>query len=75
MAQLSRQHVLEIYKSSKVLEGDGKTFGSVMQWVYVIDAKSDQYLEVKGKVTEVDDEKRSLTYTAVGGDVLKMHKS
>ncbi|KAK9114892.1 hypothetical protein Syun_021689 [Stephania yunnanensis] len=104
MAQLSRQHVLEveseikcpadafydllknkiidtpilfpeIYKSSKVLQGDGKSLGSVMHWVYVIDAKSDQYLEVKGKLTEADDEKRSLTYTAVGGDLLKTHKS
>ncbi|KAK9115313.1 hypothetical protein Syun_022110 [Stephania yunnanensis] len=48
----------EIYKNSKVLQGDGKSLGSVIQWSYVIDAKSDQYLEVKAKLSEVDDEKR-----------------
>ncbi|KAK9091609.1 hypothetical protein Sjap_024786 [Stephania japonica] len=65
----------EIYKDSKVLEGDGKSLGSVIQWSYVIDAKSDQYQEVTAKLTEVDDEKRSVTFTIVGGDLSKIHKS
>ncbi|KAK9106077.1 hypothetical protein Scep_022921 [Stephania cephalantha] len=64
-----------LYKNSKVLQGDGKSLGSVIQWSYVIDAKSDQYLEVKAKLSEVDDEKRSVTFTIIGGDLSKMHKS
>ncbi|KAK9115281.1 hypothetical protein Syun_022078 [Stephania yunnanensis] len=40
--------------------------------MHVIDAKSDQYLEVKAMLSEVDDEKRSVTFTIIGGDLFKI---
>ncbi|KAK9106081.1 hypothetical protein Scep_022925 [Stephania cephalantha] len=36
---------------------------------------SDELLEVTEKFVEVDDENRSLTFRAIGGDVLNTHKS
>ncbi|KAK9115290.1 hypothetical protein Syun_022087 [Stephania yunnanensis] len=64
----------DIYKSATVLAGDGKSLGSVRRWTYLIHHTSDELLEVIEKLIEVDDENMSLTVSAVGGDVLKMHK-
>ncbi|KAK9091618.1 hypothetical protein Sjap_024795 [Stephania japonica] len=64
----------EIYKNAQVLEGDGKSLGSIRRWTYVIHHTSDEILVVDEKLTEVDDEKRALTLSVVGGDLLKTHK-
>ncbi|KAK9091605.1 hypothetical protein Sjap_024782 [Stephania japonica] len=64
----------EIFKSAEVLQGDGKSVGSVRHWTYLIHHSSDEVLEVTEKITEVDDENRSLTFSAMEGDVLKTYK-
>ncbi|KAK9106076.1 hypothetical protein Scep_022920 [Stephania cephalantha] len=64
----------EICKSAEVLEGDGKSLGSVRRWTYLMHDTSDELLEVIEKVVDVDDENRSLTLSAIGGDVLRTHK-
>ncbi|KAK9115279.1 hypothetical protein Syun_022076 [Stephania yunnanensis] len=64
----------EIFKSAEVLEGDGKSIGSVRHWTYLIHHTSDEVLEVTEKITEVDDENKSLTFSALEGDVLKTYK-
>ncbi|KAK9106083.1 hypothetical protein Scep_022927 [Stephania cephalantha] len=42
----------EIYKNAQVLEGDGKSLGSVRRWTYVIHHTSDEILEVDEKLTK-----------------------
>ncbi|KAK9106088.1 hypothetical protein Scep_022932 [Stephania cephalantha] len=73
--QLTRLPVIfpEIYKNAQVLEGDGKSLGSVRRWTYVI--RMSTYLFWRWmRSDEVDDEKRAPTLSVVGGDLLKTHK-
>ncbi|XP_022935144.1 kirola-like isoform X1 [Cucurbita moschata] len=56
----------EIYKSWKVVEGNGYAHGSVIQLKYNIDGLS----EVKERLS-IDDANKSLTFECVEGDLLR----
>ncbi|OVA01725.1 Bet v I domain [Macleaya cordata] len=65
-----------IYKSVEVLEGDGKSVGTVRLWKYVIPGLSpDDVLVAKETIKAMDDKKRSITFSVMEGDLLKTYKS
>ncbi|OVA01726.1 Bet v I domain [Macleaya cordata] len=65
-----------IYKSVQVLEGDGKSVGTVRFWKYVVPGISpDDVLVAKERIKAMDDEKRSITFSFIEGDLLKTYKS
>ncbi|XP_038878132.1 MLP-like protein 43 [Benincasa hispida] len=55
--------------SCEFLEGNDFTSGSLMQWSYDIVGPA----KVKAKVADVDEEKKSITYEAVEGDILNQY--
>ncbi|KAK9115299.1 hypothetical protein Syun_022096 [Stephania yunnanensis] len=101
MAQLSRQHVLDVenqincpanklfdfiknnftmlpqifpsFLKGEVLEGDGKSLGSVTQWEYFLGVNPNEVFVVKEKLVEIDDKSMSFTREAIE-DVMKNHK-
>ncbi|CAA0817173.1 Polyketide cyclase/dehydrase and lipid transport superfamily protein [Striga hermonthica] len=50
-----------------VLEGDGKSLGSVRLWTYVMGVP----VIAKDKIVAVDEEKRSITFELIDGEVTK----
>ncbi|OVA01728.1 Bet v I domain [Macleaya cordata] len=64
----------EAYKSAEVLEGDGKSVGTVRLWKYVLGGSPD-VLEAKETIKAVDDENRSITLSIVEGDVMNHYES
>ncbi|KAL7091616.1 hypothetical protein ACP275_12G116700 [Erythranthe tilingii] len=63
------------YNSVEVLEGDGKSVGSVRLMKYPPNAGSTEITSSKEKIEAVDEEKRSLSYIVIDGDVLKYYKN
>ncbi|XP_038892372.1 MLP-like protein 423 [Benincasa hispida] len=61
------------YKSIDVLEGDGKAVGSVRLITY--SEGSPIVKESKERIEAVDEEKRSVSYSVIEGDLLKYYKS
>ncbi|XAR65032.1 hypothetical protein NMG60_11008979 [Bertholletia excelsa] len=61
------------YKTIQVVEGDGKTIGSV-QLVHYTEA-SPVVATSKEKIEAVDAAKKTLSYSVVDGDLLKYYKS
>ncbi|MCL7030477.1 hypothetical protein MKW94_021476 [Papaver nudicaule] len=61
-------------KSVKILKGDGKSSGTIRQWQYVTPASS-KVLMLKEITKSVDEENRSITFSALGGDLLTHYKS
>ncbi|XP_022151242.1 MLP-like protein 423 [Momordica charantia] len=61
------------YKSIEVLEGDGKAVGSVRLITYA--EGSELAKESKEKIEAVDEEKKTVSYSVIEGDLLKYYKS
>ncbi|KAI9079826.1 hypothetical protein K1719_038236 [Acacia pycnantha] len=55
----------------EVLNGDWVTPGSVKLWKYTLDGKEEVFKER----VEVDEENKTITYTALGGNVMELYKS
>uniref|UniRef100_A0A2P2K165 MLP-like protein 328 n=1 Tax=Rhizophora mucronata TaxID=61149 RepID=A0A2P2K165_RHIMU len=55
----------------RVNEGDWKTHGSIKEWKYTIDGKTEIFKE---KV-EVDEVSKTVSFVAVGGHILDQYKS
>ncbi|AES59906.1 putative START-like domain-containing protein [Medicago truncatula] len=64
-AQSENVHGVEIHK------GDWKTPGSVKIWKYSIEGKEETFNER----IEVDEVNKTITYVAVGGNVLELYKN
>ncbi|KAM7468621.1 hypothetical protein LguiB_016183 [Lonicera macranthoides] len=63
----------DLYKSIDVLEGDGKSIGSIRHIHY---AEGYHVVSsVKEKIEIVDEEKRTLSYSVIEGDLLKYYKN
>ncbi|RVW17010.1 MLP-like protein 43 [Vitis vinifera] len=58
-------------KSIEVLEGDGKSVGSVRLWTYVMGGA----VIAKDKIVAIDEEKGSMTFDLIGGEVTNYYKS
>ncbi|PIN09120.1 hypothetical protein CDL12_18296 [Handroanthus impetiginosus] len=56
--------------SIQVLEGDGKSVGSVRLWTYVMGIP----VIAKDKIVDVDEENKSITFELIGGEVTKYFK-
>ncbi|KAL7110717.1 hypothetical protein ACP275_05G043200 [Erythranthe tilingii] len=54
-------------QSIRVLEGDGKSLGSVRLWTYVMGIP----VIAKDKIVAVDEVNRSITFELIGGEVTK----
>ncbi|CAH2080676.1 unnamed protein product [Thlaspi arvense] len=52
--------------------GDWETQGSIKQWSYVVDGKSETSRET---VEAIDDENKSITFNVLDGDMLQNYKS
>ncbi|KAI8528371.1 hypothetical protein RHMOL_Rhmol12G0144000 [Rhododendron molle] len=61
------------YKSIQVLEGDGKSVGSV-RLIHYAEASSLVTFD-KERIDAVDEEKKILSYSVIEGDLLKFYKS
>ncbi|XP_052173448.1 MLP-like protein 423 [Diospyros lotus] len=61
------------YKSIHVLEGDGKSVGSVR--VVHFAEGSPLVKTTEEKIEAVDEEKKTVAYSVVGGDILKYYKN
>ncbi|XP_019164756.1 PREDICTED: MLP-like protein 423 [Ipomoea nil] len=62
----------DVYKSIEVLEGDGKAVGSIRLIKYVDGAPLVTFS--KEKIDTVDDEKKTVSYHVIEGDILKYYK-
>nr|GMD19853.1 MLP-like protein 423 [Ipomoea batatas] len=58
-------------RSVQVLEGDGKSVGSVRLWTYNLGGN----VIAKDKIDAVDEENRSVTFALIGGEVTNYFKS
>ncbi|KAK6134139.1 hypothetical protein DH2020_032089 [Rehmannia glutinosa] len=58
-------------KTVEILEGDGKSVGSVRLWTYVMGIP----VIAKDKIVAVDEEKKSITFELIGGEVTKYFKN
>ncbi|KAL0446771.1 UNVERIFIED_CONTAM: MLP-like protein [Sesamum latifolium] len=54
-------------QSIQVLQGDGKSIGSVRLWTYVMGVP----VVAKDKIVAVDEENKSITFELIGGEVTK----
>ncbi|KAL2465239.1 MLP-like protein [Abeliophyllum distichum] len=61
------------YESIQVLEGDGKSVGSIRLIKYAPGWST--IATTKEKIEFVDEEKKSLSYTSIDGDLLKYYKN
>ncbi|KGN51827.1 MLP-like protein 423 [Cucumis sativus] len=61
------------YKSIEVLEGDGKAVGSIRLITY--SEGSPIVKESKERIEAVDEEKKTVSYSVIEGDLLKYYKS
>ncbi|XP_004509856.1 MLP-like protein 423 [Cicer arietinum] len=60
------------YKSIEILEGDGNTVGSVRLVTF---GEGSPFVKInKEKIDDIDDSKRTLTYSVIDGDLLKYFK-
>ncbi|KAK6927860.1 Bet v I/Major latex protein [Dillenia turbinata] len=65
-------HVLpENLKSARTLEGKDAQVGCVQLWEYYLGTP----LVIKMRLDAVDDQKKSITYSVVDGDLKKLYKS
>nr|GLL31984.1 MLP-like protein 423 [Ipomoea trifida]GMD13391.1 MLP-like protein 423 [Ipomoea batatas]GMD19563.1 MLP-like protein 423 [Ipomoea batatas]GMD21206.1 MLP-like protein 423 [Ipomoea batatas] len=62
----------EVYKTIEVLEGDGKAIGSIRLIKYGEGAPLLTF--AKEKIDAVDDEKKTVSYHVLEGDILKHYK-
>ncbi|GJU85065.1 reverse transcriptase domain-containing protein [Tanacetum coccineum] len=62
----------EIFKSCKLQEGEWGAVGSIINWNYVLDGKSQV---ITHKIDALDEKNKSLSFKALNGDVLKFYKS
>ncbi|KAL6983633.1 hypothetical protein U1Q18_017013 [Sarracenia purpurea var. burkii] len=62
-----------LYKSIQVVEGDGKSVGSVRLVTYA--DGSPVVTVAKEKIETVEEEKKTLSYSVVDGDLLKYYKT
>ncbi|KAL6562613.1 hypothetical protein OROGR_003620 [Orobanche gracilis] len=62
------------YKSIEVLQGDGKSAGS-LRLVNYQPGLPEITKAAKEKIEEVDDENKTLSYSVIEGDVLKYYKN
>ncbi|KAL3813322.1 hypothetical protein ACJIZ3_014590 [Penstemon smallii] len=60
------------FKGVELLEGEEGTVGCVKLWHYILGGIP---MTVKAKNEAIDDEKHSLTFAALEGDVLQLYKS
>ncbi|GFY96382.1 hypothetical protein Acr_11g0006880 [Actinidia rufa] len=58
-------------QSIQVLEGDGRSVGSVRMWTYILGSP----VMAKDKIDAVDEENRSITFDLIGGEVTNYYKS
>lgn len=63
----------ELYKSIDIVEGDGKSVGTVRHVKFAEGLPN--FTESKEKVEMVDEAKKTLGYSVVEGDVLKFYKN
>ncbi len=63
----------QVYKNIEVLEGDGKSVGSVR--LVHFGEGSPVVRSAKEKIEAVDTEKKTLVYSVIDGDVLKYYKT
>ncbi|KAL4569433.1 hypothetical protein LXL04_025071 [Taraxacum kok-saghyz] len=59
------------YQNCQTLEGEVGTVGSVLLWHYFHDGKDSV---VKTLIEEIDEGKKSVTFKALDGDLLKIYK-
>ncbi|XP_057477458.1 MLP-like protein 423 isoform X2 [Actinidia eriantha] len=58
-------------QSIQVLEGDGRSVGSVRMWTYILGSP----VIAKDKIDAVDEENKSITFDLIGGEVTNYYKS
>ncbi|XAR72242.1 hypothetical protein NMG60_11018814 [Bertholletia excelsa] len=58
-------------QSVQVLDGDGRSVGSVRLWTYIMGRP----VIAKDKIGAVDEENRSITFDLIGGEVTKYYSS
>lgn len=61
------------YKSIEVVEGDGKSVGSI-RLIHYADG-SPLVTSTKEKIEAVDEENKTFAYSVIGGDLLKYYKN
>ncbi|KAA8529041.1 hypothetical protein F0562_033471 [Nyssa sinensis] len=59
------------FQSIEVLEGDGKSVGSVRLWTYIMGNP----VIAKDKIDAIDEEKKSISFNLIGGEVTKYYQS
>ncbi|CAN0924059.1 MLP-like protein 423 [Linum grandiflorum] len=65
------KHFPDQYKTIEVLEGDGKAVGSVRLFTY---AEGSPLVKLsKERIDSVDEEKKSVSYSVIEGDLLKYY--
>lgn len=60
------------YQSIQVLQGDGKSVGSIRLWTYIFFGNP---VIAKDKIEAIDDENKSMTFNLIGGEVAKYYNS
>ncbi|KAL3510573.1 hypothetical protein ACH5RR_029974 [Cinchona calisaya] len=58
-------------QSIQVLEGDGKSVGSIRLWTYVMGTP----VIAKDKIDAIDEENKTITFGLIGGEVTNYFKS
>ncbi|PWA61865.1 kirola [Artemisia annua] len=62
----------EYFKSCKLQEGEWGAIGSIINWNYVIDGKSQV---ITHNIDAMDEKNKSLSFKVLNGDLLKFYKS
>ncbi|XP_047311742.1 MLP-like protein 28 [Impatiens glandulifera] len=73
----NKTHLMSKISPSKlqgvnVLQGDGKSVGSVRLWTYNLLGRS---VIAKDRIDDVDEKNMSITFEIIGGEVTKFYKS
>ncbi|KAL8532626.1 hypothetical protein ACS0TY_008999 [Phlomoides rotata] len=69
------------YESIEIIEGDGKSVGSILKHNYSTDFKPELYIGVVSttwstkRIDLVDEEKKTMSYTFLKGDILNYYKN
>ncbi|XP_057961267.1 MLP-like protein 423 [Malania oleifera] len=59
------------FQSIEVLEGDGKSVGSIRLWTYVMGGP----VITKDRIDAIDEKNNSITYGIISGDVTKYYRN
>lgn len=65
----------DLYKSAEILEGDGKSAGSVILMKYVEVEGAPAITFSKDKLQEVDNANKSLSYAVIEGEITALYKT